>query len=282
MGRDLFAITKDHKEFPVEIGLSPLKIKGALFVQATITDITERKKTEEKIKRINKDLETLLHVVSHDLMEPLRAIVNFSERVRDNYARNLDTKGKDYLRRIVNGARRMRRLLDDILTLSRVRQLVKPVVEVIDSKDIVKNALEGLELKIKETKANIKISKELPKIQADVTWATQAVYNLIANALKFTKEGCAPEIEIMPCRFMDDFSCEAGIVVRDRGIGISAEYAERIFELFQRAVGREVEGTGAGLAIVHEVAIRHNGRAFARPREGGGTDFFITFGEQSS
>ena len=108
-------------------------------------------------------------------------------------------------------------------------------------------------------------------------WATQAISNLIADALKFTSNGHAPDIEVALYQPRDG-ELASGIVVRDRGPGVAPEHAERIFQLFQRAVGREVEGTGAGLAIVQRVAERHGGQAWVQPREGGGSEFFITFG----
>lgn len=103
-----------------------------------------------------------------------------------------------------------------------------------------------------------------------------AIQNLVANALKFTPENVAPDIEI--CAYRSDTDSEPGIMIRDRGIGVPMRHAERIFELFQRAVGREVDGTGAGLAIVKQIAERHGGKAWVQAREGGGSDFVITFG----
>jgi len=106
--------------------------------------------------------------------------------------------------------------------------------------------------------------------------AVEAVYNLLSNALKFTREGHAPEIEVAPYSDASD-PRNVGLVIRDRGPGVAPEHAERIFELFQRSVAREIEGTGAGLAIVKEVASRHAGAAWVQPREGGGSEFIITF-----
>jgi signal transduction histidine kinase len=109
----------------------------------------------------------------------------------------------------------------------------------------------------------------------------EVLFHLIGNALKFTVDGAAPMVEIAAFGTTPDPDCregEAGFVVRDRGPGVPAESRERIFNLFRRAVGRQVPGTGVGLAIVREVAERHRGRAFVRPREGGGSEFIVTFG----
>jgi PAS domain S-box-containing protein len=258
-------------------------------------DVTERKRAEEALHRAHdqlearvrerteeifkktRDLETLLYVTSHDLREPLRSIENFSRMVHDRYADRLDDKGRDFLQRVVRGTQRMDQLMTDILTLSRVQRMELPA-EDIESESIVREALRRLEDKMKETGATVQVAQDLPRWQGNRTWATQGVYNLIANALKFTRNGEAPEVEIVSYQPTVEDGPVVGIVVRDRGPGVAPEHAERIFQLFQRAVGREVEGTGAGLAIVRQVAERHGGRAWVQPREGGGSEFILTFG----
>lgn len=240
-------------------------------------EIAERGRARAEIAAKNRDLETLLYVTSHDLREPLRAIENFSRIVNDRYGERLDDKGQDFLRRIISGAQRLNRLLDDILTLSRSQRIGVPSEEV-DGESIVSEALKRLEGKINATHARIHVAKDFQGLRVDKTWATQAVYNLIANALKFTSEGAAPDVEIAPYWPPGPGRNAIGIVVRDRGPGIAPEHTERIFQLFQRAVGREVEGTGAGLAIVRQIAERHGGSAWVEPRSGGGSEFIITFG----
>jgi signal transduction histidine kinase len=229
-----------------------------------------------EIQQKNRDLQTLLYVTSHDLREPLRSIENFSRFVLEGYADRLDDEGRDSLQRVVRAAHRLDTLLLDILTLSRAKRL-ELTLEDIPGDVLVGEALRRLEGKIEETKARVQVAKELPTLKVDKIWATQAVYNLIANALKFTQGGAAPEIEIGPYA-SEPGSEVAGLVVRDRGHGVPAGQEDRIFGLFHRAVGREVEGTGAGLAIVREVARRHGGEAWVRAREGGGSEFIITFG----
>ncbi len=246
-------------------------------------EVIERKRAEvalhrthDELQRKNRDLETLLYVTSHDLREPLRSIENFSHLVRDRYADRLDDKGKDFLRRVVGGAQRMDRLIADILALTRV-QRIEPPAEDVEGASLVQAALLQLEGKIKKTGAQVRIENDFPRLRVHKTLGTQAISNLIANALKFTSNGHAPDIEVAPYQ-PGDGELAPGIVVRDRGPGVAPEHAERIFQFFQRAVGREVEGTGAGLAIVQRVAERHGGRVWVQPREGGGSEFFITFG----
>jgi signal transduction histidine kinase len=241
------------------------------------TEIAERGRARAEIAAKNRDLETLLYVTSHDLREPLRAIENFSRIVYNRYKDHIDEKGQDFLARVIQGAQRLNRLLDDILALSR-SQRIGPPAEVIDGETIVTEALKRLDGKIDSTKANIRVGKNFDALRVDRIWATQAIYNLIANALKFTRNGEPPEVEIE--RYSPDGpnSDVVGITVRDRGPGVPQEHAERIFQLFQRAVGREIEGTGAGLAIVRQIAERHGGNAWVEQRQGGGAEFIITFG----
>jgi signal transduction histidine kinase len=240
-------------------------------------EIAERGRAKAEIAAKNRDLETLLYVTSHDLREPLRAIENFSRIINDRYRDRLDEKGQDFLRRVIQGAQRLNRLLDDILTLSRSQRMGAPSEEV-DGAAIVLEALRRLEGKIAATNAQIQVAKHFPGLRVDKTWATQAVYNLVANALKFTRNGEPPDVEIVPYQPEGTHSAVVGIAVRDRGPGVASEHAERIFQLFQRAVGREVDGTGAGLAIVRQIGERHGGSAWVNPREGGGSEFIITFG----
>ncbi|HTI50542.1 MAG TPA: ATP-binding protein, partial [Planctomycetaceae bacterium] len=229
--------------------------------------------SEDEIRSKNQDLETLLYVTSHDLREPLRAIENFSKLVCDRYSDKLDATGQDFLERVVKGAQRLDRLLEDVLTLSRVQRTVQPACS-LDSAEVVDDVLRQLETRIRETRARVDVVGPLPPIRADRRWATQAVQNLVSNALKYTREGEPPQVEIRAYEGVEGI----GLAVCDRGLGVPPAYAERIFGLFQRAVHRNIEGTGAGLAIVRRVAERHGGRAWVRPREGGGSEFMITFG----
>jgi PAS domain S-box-containing protein len=270
---EISAMHRDGHEFPVELTVWPVHSLRECCFNAFVHDITERKAAEAEIRSKNQDLETLLYVTSHDLREPLRAIENFSRLVCERYAERLDAKGQDFLHRVVNGAQRLDRLLEDVLTLSRVQRTVQPAAD-IDSGEIVADVLRHLESRIRETQAVVEVDEGLPAIRADRRWATQAVQNLVSNALKYTVEGEAPKVQIGGFRGPEG----VGLVVRDRGMGVPPDYAERIFQLFQRAVSRNIEGTGAGLAIVKRVAERHGGRAWVRPREGGGSEFVITFG----
>ena len=165
-------------------------------------EITERKKVEVSLKQatkdlshVNKDLSTLLYITSHDLREPLRSMENFSNMVNKRYADKLDDKGQDFLNRISKGAQRMSTLLDDILELSRVQRL-EPARDIIAGKDLADEILDRLENRIRETGAKIEIGQDLPELHVNKMWATEALLNLVDNALKYTSDGTPPDVEI--------------------------------------------------------------------------------------
>jgi PAS domain S-box-containing protein len=281
-GRDLFGVRKNGAEVPIEIGLNPLTSSDGNFVLAAVIDITERKRAQDELAAAkleleirNKDLETILHVTSHDLREPLRGIRNFSMMLSDQYAGKLDEKGRTLVSRIKRAAERLDQLVQDVLSVSQTRR-ISPPDELLPGRLIVADALRVLSARIAETHAHIDVAEDFPDLRVSLVWGSLAIQNLVGNALKFTSENATPEIEIGG--FCSETGNEAGIVVRDRGIGVAPRHAERIFELFQRAVGREIEGTGAGLAIVRQIAERHGGHARMRMREGGGSEFMVTFG----
>jgi PAS domain S-box-containing protein len=269
------------EKFPAELSMQPVPLEGTTVFTLFLRDITERKRAEEEINRKNRDLETLLYVTSHDLREPLRAIHNFAKLVSERYAPKLDERGQDFLRRVVRGAERLDRLLEDVLTLSRAQRSVE-IAANVSLADVVADVLQQLEGRIERTHANVAIAADLPRVSADRRWVTQAVYNLVANALKFTQPNEPPDVEIRSYHAEPGDPQGPGLIVADHGPGVPPGYAERIFQLFQRAVGREVEGTGAGLAIVRQIAERHEGTAWVRPREGGGSEFIVTFGKGDS
>ena len=270
------ALKKDGSAFFVEMALQPIPYGGRTVFAMFLHDVTARKKHREEIDQKNKDLETLLYVTSHDPREPLRAIRSFSELLRDRTIGQLGETEASFLSRVIDGADRLDRLLEDVLMLSRA-QRASEANEPIDPQMVIDDVLKQLEPRITETGALVSVAASLPKVRADPRWLRQSIFNLVANALKFVNPGEAPQIEIVGYERSSDSGTQTGLVIQDRGPGIPEEHAERVFQLFQRAVGRKVEGTGAGLAIVRQVAKRYGGNAWVEPRSGGGSCFYLAF-----
>jgi PAS domain S-box-containing protein len=246
----------------------------------TLLDITDHKRAQEAMQARTRELETLLTVASHDLREPLRAMSALTGILRDDYGSRLDDEGRDLLARILAGTQRMEELIEGVALLVRAQKLTvarRPT----DGRGALAEALQRLETVIARQCATITINGPFPVLRAEKGWVVEVLYHLVGNALKFPVDGTPPMVEIAAFGATPDpdrIDGEAGFVVRDRGPGVPADSRERIFNLFRRAVGRQVPGTGVGLAIVREVAERHRGRAFVRPREGGGSEFVVTFG----
>ncbi|MHC4879073.1 MAG: PAS domain S-box protein [Planctomycetota bacterium] len=270
------AMRKDGSSFFVEMAMQPVPYMGRTVFAMFLHDVTERKKHREEIAQKNRDLETLLYVTSHDLREPLRAIRSFSELLRDRAADKLEETEGSFLTRVIDGADRLDRLLEDVLMLSRA-QRASEANDLIDPRIVIDDVLKQLDPQIIESQAVINVDDFLPRVRVDPRWLRQSVFNLVANALKFVNPGERPDVQISGYERSSDEGTVTGLVIHDRGPGIPEEHTERVFQLFQRAVGRKVEGTGAGLAIVRQVARRYGGNAWVEARPEGGSSFYLAF-----
>jgi len=267
---------KDGRRFNAEMAMQPIPYEGRTVFAMFLNDITERKRAEEEIAQKNKDLETLLYVTSHDLREPLRAIRSFTQLLSDRAGEKLNDVEQGFLSRVVDGADRLNRLLEDVLMLSRA-QRASEGTQLVDSGIVARDVIRQFDVRIAETQGVVEIIGDLPQIRVDPRWLRRSLFNLVGNALKFRKSNESPIVEIAAYEPNSDSDPVAGLVVRDRGPGVEEQYVERVFQLFQRAVGRQVEGTGAGLAIVRQISNRYGGNAWYEPREGGGSVFTVTF-----
>ena len=251
--------------------------EGASACRVVLTDITDRKRAEDKLRgvlaeleRSNKDLEQFASIASHDLQEPLRMVASYTQLLAERYEGQLDEKAKKYIAYAVDGAIRMQRLVNDLLAYSRIGTRGNPI-EPTDSHSILGEAIRNLAAAIEESKA-IVTNEELPMVRADASQLVQVFQNLLANAIKFRGENF-PRVHVS----VRDEGREWVFSVRDNGIGIDRQYAERIFLIFQRLHTRqEYPGTGIGLAVCKRIVERHGGKIWFESEPGKGSTFFFT------
>jgi light-regulated signal transduction histidine kinase (bacteriophytochrome) len=236
-------------------------------------DITDLKRTQLRLEQSNRELESFASVASHDLQEPLRKIQTFSERLTSVYAEALGPEGRDYLMRMNNAATRMRKLIDDLLTYSRVSSKAQTHY-LVDLSELAHGVLGDLESIIEQAGATVTIGP-LPTLEASPMQMRQLLQNLLSNALKFRKDDVAPAISLHATVDPETNRCE--LQVQDNGIGFEEKYVDRIFNVFQRLHGRgKYEGTGIGLAICRKIAERHGGSIRARSAPGQGSTFIVS------
>jgi PAS domain S-box-containing protein len=225
-----------------------------------------------ELKRSNQELEAFASVASHDLQEPLRKILAFGERlVRQQRDKFTDT-GRDQLDRIMNAANRMRRLIEDLLSYSRVTTRVRPFTPT-NLSEVVEGVLSDLEIRVVQSKAKIHVD-DLPTIDADPVQMRQLFQNLISNALKFNPPDKPPVVSITARSVSQE---HVQLAISDQGIGFEPRFLDRIFLIFQRLHGvQEYEGTGIGLAICKKIVDRHHGTITAESELGKGATFIVT------
>ena len=276
-GRDLIGARKDGSEIAVEIGLNPIVTRDGPLVLAAIVDIIERKRHEKEIaeralelQRSNAELEQFAYVASHDLQEPLRMVASYAELLADRYQGKLDDKADKYIAYAVDGAKRMQRLVNDLLMYSRVGTQGNPL-QPTDANIVAGHVLRTLKGKIEQSGAQVEIGK-LPIVNADEGQLGQLLQNLIGNALKFHGDS-TPHVRVGAETSRQGWT----FFVEDNGIGIDPQYAERVFQMFQRLHDREAyEGSGIGLTIAKKIVERHGGRIWFESEPGKGTTFFFT------
>jgi PAS domain S-box-containing protein len=269
-GRDLFGRRRDGSEVPVEIGLNPIETDDGLCVLASVVDLSARKRAEEELKRSNEELERFAYVASHDLQEPLRTVASYVQLLERRYGDKLDSDATEFIGFAVEGAKRMQRLIDDLLTFSRLGTRGGQLVAT-DAGIACATALEDLGAAIAEAGAHVEHS-ELPVVVADPKQLRHLFANLIGNALKF-RGSANPTVRVVAAHVGAFWQFS----VTDNGIGIDPQYFERIFVIFQRLhLREEFPGTGIGLAICKKIVERHGGRIWVESTPGTGSTFFFT------
>ncbi|MDZ4251571.1 MAG: ATP-binding protein [Sulfuritalea sp.] len=300
--REIYGCRKDGSEFPAEASIAKLVLDTGLVFTVILRDVTARKaaaaalqrahdeleirvreRTAElrdsnrrlaqqarELARSNADLEQFAYVASHDLQEPLRMVASYTQLLVKRYRGRIDADADDFLNYIVDGALRMQRLINDLLAFSRVgTRGGKP--EPTSLATVMQRVRTNLKAGIDESRAVIRVD-ELPTVWADATQMELLLQNLVSNAIKF-RRAVPPAIHVAARREGGAWQIE----VADQGIGIDAQYAERIFVIFQRLhTAADYPGTGIGLAICKRIVERHGGRIWVSSEPGEGSSFCFT------
>ena len=270
---------KDGSLYWVNTTIAPfLNESGVPYQYVSIRyEITRRKNAEEQLKVMvdrlkdsNRELQDFASIAAHDLQEPLRKIQTFGDRLRTKFTAELADEGNDYLARMLSSAGRMRKLIDDLLTYSRITSQGNAFLPT-DLKAVLRDVLSDLEVRIEQTHGKVTI-EALPTLDADTSQMRQLFQNLIANGLKFHKPNTPAEV-LVSSQIKGE-RCE--ITVADNGIGFDEKYLDRIFTIFQRLHGKqEYEGTGVGLSVCRRIVERHQGTITAKSRPGEGATFIL-------
>jgi signal transduction histidine kinase len=224
------------------------------------------------LERSNRDLEQFAYVASHDLQEPLRKVSSFCQLLQRRYGGQLDERADQYIEFAVDGAQRMQRLINDLLTFSRVGRTTEGFVAV-PLGEVTAAAAAGLETMRADVDGEIVVG-ELPTVTGDPQLLRQLMANLIGNGLKFHRDGVPPVVRVSgECR-----GDRVEITVADNGIGIDAEYADKVFVIFQRLHARDVyPGTGIGLSLAKKIVEFHGGAIRLDPGDGPGATVSVSF-----
>lgn len=273
---------------PVQLSLTTIELEEGMALSIILTDLTAQKATQQQLKKNNEQLEASNHdlqqfasVASHDLQEPLRKILIFSNLLKERQS-DLTPQSMRHLDKIIDSSVRMKNLIIDILNYSRL-SANNIQLQPIDLYELVNELLEDFELTIQEKKARITIGA-LPHIEANKGQMRQVFQNIISNALKFTKQDTAPVIAIYAKRISEkcfDSAEQADgpfclITIEDNGIGFDEKYVDNVFALFERLNSKDkYEGTGIGMAITKKIIDKHNGLITASGKEGKGAEFKI-------
>jgi len=273
-GLDLYGLRSDATEFPAEISLSSIETEDGLLATAAIRDITDRKNAERELarhaaelQRSNVELSHYAYVASHDLQEPLRMVVAYTDKLVEHLEGRLDPRAQEWSNYVVEGATRMQSLIEGLLEFSRVRA-EEAEFAAVDCEVVLRRALANVQTAVQESGATL-THDPLPTICADALQLLQLFQNLLANALKF-RSAQAPVIHIGCQRAGDDWH----LYFRDNGIGIDTDDADRIFVLFQRLNTKDdYAGAGIGLALCKKIVDAHRGRIWVQSQPGAGATF---------
>lgn len=289
------AMRSDGSEFMAELSINVVQVNGRPLFTASLRDVTEQILAEEELKRLNAELESRVtertkaltelneelrrsneelqrfaSIASHDLQEPLRTISNVMGLLRRRYETQLDAAAMEFINTSIEASVRMGAVIKGLLDYSRIASdsLIPKSVQCGRALD---EALTNLRAAIEESDATVHYDA-LPVVLADEVQVMQVFQNLLANAIKFRREGIPPEIHVSATRADDEWV----ISVADNGVGIETQYFDRIFGIFQRLHDRTVPGIGIGLAVCKRIIERHGGRMWVESEPNAGSTFHFS------
>jgi PAS domain S-box-containing protein len=268
---ELEGLRKNGNDFPMELRVDSWTSEGRRFFTGIIRDITLRRRREVEIQTLNKELEAFCYSVSHDLRAPLRAIDGYSRILLEECLDTLDDEHRRHLQLVTENARRMGKLIDDLLEFSRMGRTALQLADV-DMRAIAVAVLGQFATQYPQRKILGSVGP-LPAAWADSALIRQVLVNLLDNAVKYTRPRPVAIIEVGG----RTDGVETLYWVRDNGVGFEMDYVHKLFGVFQRLHGREeFEGTGVGLALVQRIIQRHGGRVWAEGAVDQGATFTFT------
>jgi light-regulated signal transduction histidine kinase (bacteriophytochrome) len=258
------------------------------LVSAAIRNVSQRKHAEDEIKRLNyslaqraeeliaanQELEAFTYTAAHDLRAPLRHLNGYSTFLKEAWYERLDDEGRHFLDRIISSTKAMATLLDELLNFSRLGRIEMQQTDVSVGV-LVARIREDLASEPGCERVKWQVAEDLPSVEGDLSLLNQVLVNLLSNAVKYSRKSAAPEIVVGTSN-----NQETGMVtffVRDNGAGFDMQYANKLFQVFQRLhKAKDFEGTGIGLAIVRRIVERHGGRVWAEGAIGEGATFYFS------
>jgi PAS domain S-box-containing protein len=290
-GQELSGVRKDGSEFPIAMKLSPQESSDGVMVTAAIRDVSASKEAEEYsaelerrvedrtrqlaasnqvLEQTNMELKQFVYIAYHDLQSPLRSLTGFIQLLKIKLDDKLDDEGADWLHRATQATVQMETLIRDLLTFSKVDSRARPFA-MVPFRDVLNDAVDQLEPSIRDAAARVTCG-QMPEVFGDRAQLVQLMENLIGNGLKYHGTD-PPHVHVSAQRSQDRWTFS----VRDNGIGIAPENAEKIFEIFQRLHHKtEYPGTGIGLAVCRRIVNRHGGRIWVNSSPSLGSTFHFT------